>query len=314
VALLPQGAKPYDVVGFGESSLDLVAVVDRFPKPDSKLALEEFEQRPGGQAATAVTACARQGWRARYVGALGSDEWGAAIEAALAREHVDVAAVRRPGVPSRMAIVIVERATGRRTVLEHRDRRLRLTTDDVDPAVVTSGRVLMLDAVDIEASTAAARAARAAGIPTVLDIERPAPGVDGLLAEIDVMIAAESFPVAHTGAASLIDGLHELMARFRPALVVATCGAAGSVAICGAREIRTPAPVVRAVDTTGAGDAFRGGFVSGWLRYGPDAPIERLLAYANAVAALSCEGLGAQTALPTRQATDAFVACYRNQP
>ena len=52
-------------------------------------------------------------------------------------------------------------------------------------------------------------------------------------------------------------------------------------------------------DTTGAGDAFRGGFAAGWLSLGGDASLEVLLRYATAVAALSCRNCGAQVALPT---------------
>jgi sugar/nucleoside kinase (ribokinase family) len=71
---------------------------------------------------------------------------------------------------------------------------------------------------------------------------------------------------------------------------------------------------VRVEDTTGAGDAFRGGFVSAWLRFGPEAELHTLLEYANAVAALNCLGLGAQTALPGRDAVDALVTgTYRDQ-
>ena len=52
------------------------------------------------------------------------------------------------------------------------------------------------------------------------------------------------------------------------------------------------------VDSTGAGDAFRGGFAAACLRT-PDGEVEEIMAYANAVAALNCRGLGARGGLPT---------------
>ena len=64
------------------------------------------------------------------------------------------------------------------------------------------------------------------------------------------------------------------------------------------REFRTPAFPVECIDTTGAGDAFRGGFAAACLRT-PDGDIEDALAYANAVAALNCRALGARSGLPT---------------
>ena len=64
-------------------------------------------------------------------------------------------------------------------------------------------------------------------------------------------------------------------------------------------EIRTRAYRVDVVDTTGAGDAFRGGLAAAWVRLDAAAPLEDILRYANATAALNCRAVGAQTALPT---------------
>jgi sugar/nucleoside kinase (ribokinase family) len=81
-------------------------------------------------------------------------------------------------------------------------------------------------------------------------------------------------------------------------LVCVTLGAEGSLARCGGREIRTPALHVDSVDSTGAGDAFRGGFAAGCLR-APGGEIEDALLYANAVAGLNCRALGARGGMPT---------------
>ena len=90
------------------------------------------------------------------------------------------------------------------------------------------------------------------------------------------------------------------MAReFQAPLVCVTLGEGGSLARCHGREIRTRGFTVDCVDTTGAGDAFRAGLVAGCLQ-APAGDIEEALAYANAVAALNCRGLGAQGGMPTR--------------
>jgi sugar/nucleoside kinase (ribokinase family) len=128
-----------------------------------------------------------------------------------------------------------------------------------------------------------------------------------LLALADVVIAAEAFPCAYTGASSLGVALERLEAEFHPSLVVATLGAEGSLARCGGREVRTPGYRVPVTDTTGAGDAFRGGFVSGWLRLGNATRVDTLMEYANAVAALKCRALGAQAGLPRSEEVDDFV-------
>ena len=176
---LPAGAKAVDVVGLGENSVDLVAVVPRFPRPDTKQTLARLGPLVGGQAATAMVACARLGWRARYLGGVGDDEDGRRVTDALGRAGVDVRVQVRPGIATRRAVVIVEARTGRRAILEHRDPAVALRVDELDPALVTSGRVLLLDARDLEVSCAAARVARAAGVPVVLDVDRAAPGLEG---------------------------------------------------------------------------------------------------------------------------------------
>src|SRR5262245_10939953 len=97
-------AKAVDVIAVGESSLDFVAVVDAFPAPDAKVTAASFEAFTGGQAATAAVACARQGWRAQYVGCLGQDAWGDTIATALTREGVGLSAARRENARTRTAI------------------------------------------------------------------------------------------------------------------------------------------------------------------------------------------------------------------
>jgi sulfofructose kinase len=290
---------PFDVVGLGESSLDFVAVVSGTIVPDAKRPLDRFEALPGGQTATALVACARLGHRTRYVGALGDDTAGTAIEQALRRESVDVAAIARPGVPSRVAVVLVDPTTSQRTVLERRDPRLDLRPEEILPVALT-GRVLLIDAVDVETSIVAARAARAAGIPAVVDVDRVGPRVTELLRLVQIIVVPEPFLRAFTGAAEPGEALHQMDAEFQPGLIVVTLGGDGSLARFEGREIRTRPLAVDVLDTTGAGDAFRGGLVSAWLRQGEGAEIEVLLRQANAVAGLNCRALGAQTGLPTR--------------
>jgi sulfofructose kinase len=86
---------------------------------------------------------------------------------------------------------------------------------------------------------------------------------------------------------------------FGATLVCATLGEAGSLAVTDDGDIRTPGFAVSVVDTTGAGDVFRGGFISGWLRGGAEAQTEDVLRYANAAAALKCRALGARAGIPT---------------
>jgi sugar/nucleoside kinase (ribokinase family) len=291
--LRPASSTEFDVVGYGENSIDFLAVLGAFPAPDTKTDLQALEIQPGGQTATAVLAAARLGCRARYVGAFGDDRWAAEIRAALTAGGVDVVAIERASVSTRAAVILVDDA-GRRTVLERRDPRLALNEGEVDPRVFQSARILMLDATDVTGSIRAATAARAVGTRVMVDVEKRVDGLEQLLGLADVVIASAGFDQV---AAAKPAAAYMLAAAGKPAWIT-TLGAGGSVARYGDREIRTPAKVVSVRDTTGAGDVFRGAFAARWALEG-DVDLEGLLDYANAAAALACRSLGAQGSLPT---------------
>src|SRR5678815_240524 len=84
----------FDVVGLGQNSVDYVAVAATHPVSNSKQRLEQFACLPGGQVATAMVACARFGWRTRYIGSFGDDAPGRLSRESLALEGVDISAAR----------------------------------------------------------------------------------------------------------------------------------------------------------------------------------------------------------------------------
>jgi sugar/nucleoside kinase (ribokinase family) len=306
-SLLAADARAFDVVGLGQNSVDQLAVVAEFPKSNTKHRIDQFAHLPGGQVASAMVCCARLGWRARYVGRFGDDELGRVGLASLSDEGVDISAAQTVAARTRFALVLVDGRTGDRTVLWDRDPALALRPGDVADEVWQSARVLHVDCEDIAAATAAARAARAAGALTVIDVESVLPGVPALLRHIDVIIASEGFPERLTGHKDTGSALAAMAREYGPAVACVTLGASGSLAMCQGREIRTPAYDVPVVDSTGAGDAFRGGFISGYLAAGPEADVTDVLTFATAVAALKCRSLGARHGLPRAADVEQFL-------
>jgi len=302
----PSADKRFDVVGFGENSLDFLTVVAEFPQPDSKQRLQRFARMAGGQVATAMAAAARLGCRARYVGSFGDDDLGSTARENLIREGVDLSAARSvPGATNRFAIVLVDARSGQRTVLWDSHPMLTMTTADVPQDAVASGRMLLVDATETVAAAHAAKCAREAGVPTMVDVDKVRPGVTDLLEQIDAIIAAEEFPTALTGHDDLGRALQTLGREFGATLVTATLGAEGTLTWCQGREIRTRAFPIDCVDSTGAGDVFRGAFAAACLRLADtNGELEDVLTYANGAAALNCRALGAQGALPTAAEVD----------
>jgi len=289
----------FDVAGFGLNSIDLLAVVAEHPAVNSKQRLQRVTRLPGGQIATAIATCAKLGWRTSYIGAFGGDDHGALSRQSLVDAGVDVSDSRTvASATNQFSIILVDARTGERTVLWDRHPDLAWDLADIPKSAVTAGRMLIVDCHETAAATVAARYAREAGVPTIVDVEKVRPGIADLLHQIDIIITAQDFPCALTGHEDLGRALAAMADEFHAPIVCATLGEHGSLARCGGREIRTPSFQVDCVDTTGAGDAFRGAFAAACLR-SPDVDVEDVLDYANAVAALNCRALGARGGIPT---------------
>jgi len=289
--------KPYDAVALGLNAIDHLIVVPRFPEFNSKLPFVSHAIAPGGQCATAMVALARQGLKASYIGKVGSDEMGKTQIESIRSEGVECDGVMvAGGAETQTAFIIIDQPTGERTILWGRDELLTITPDEVDRGAVTSGRVLHLDGHDVAASIAAASYARAAGVPTVLDIDNAYPGFERLLPLIDFIVCSSGFSERVTGEADSRYGLKKLHEQFGSPFVVATLGQNGAMAYFRGEYHHSPAFEIDCRDTTGAGDAFHGGFIYGLLA---GLSAEETLRFANAVAALNCRGIGARTSLPT---------------
>jgi len=291
---------PFDVVAVGENSIDLLCVTSSFPAADNKQPLLQRLELPGGQATTAAVGCARLGLRSCYVGAVGDDANGARVRETLEREGVAMRVVTRPGVATRNAVVLID-AGGRRSVLSSRDRRLDIAGGEIDDAIFTSAKLVLVDGSDLQLSHRAAAAAREAGVPTMCDLDDVSPDAIKLLELIDIVIVRADFVRTATGEPSLTAGLRHLAGRSGAEVVVVTDGANGAIGWSAGRVIEVKAEPVRVVDTTGAGDAFRAGFGAAWLgAAGESLDLIEMVRFAARVAALNCRDYGAQTALPTR--------------
>jgi sulfofructose kinase len=294
-----------DVVGLGESSVDYINLLPHVPGAPgvpSKLRISSQMVAVGGQVATMLAACSGLGLRARYLGTVGNDDNGRRIREELERRGVDVSSLIVHESASRFAIILVDESTGERTVLWHRDSRLTLGDTEIDPAMLEA-RVLHVDGVDEEAAIRAARLAAARGLRVTSDLDRVTERTPELVASVSVPIFAEDVPAALTGEADQERALRKLRKRHAGLLCV-TLGPGGSMALDGDRLVHAPAFHVDAVDTTGAGDVFRAGFVYGMLAGWSTRDI---LQFANAAAAISCTRVGALAGTPSLDEVNALL-------
>ena len=287
---------PGVVVGLGQCSLDLLGRVADFPAADQKCELSEVLVQGGGPVATALVTLARLGVATRFAGRVGDDDHGRRIRAGLEAEGVDCAALRTDrGCSSQFAFIAVD-AGARRTIFWNRGTARPLAAAELPPALLADARVLHLDGLQAEASLAAARAARTARVTTVLDGGTWREGTAELLPYIDHLVVSERFAGQVTGGGSATAALGPLLAHGADVVTV-TLGAGGSITRTRAGEtFRQEAFAVAAVDTTGCGDVFHGGYIYGLLQRWP---LPRTLRFAAACAALKTRALGGRTAIPT---------------
>jgi len=178
-----------EVVGLGNSAVDYLAVVPRFPEQDEKMRILEFTKQGGGPVATALVTLARFGIPTGYVGKVGRDDFGRFILQGLKEEGVDISkVVVDKKAPSLFAFVIVEKETGKRTILWTTGKRSPLKISELDEEYLLSGKVLHLDGHEIEAAVWAAKKAKEKGIRVVLDPDVIVPGIDELIRLTDVVI------------------------------------------------------------------------------------------------------------------------------
>ena len=128
-------AAAYDVVGVGLNATDTLILVPHFPAYGGKVPFEREVLSPGGQVASAMVTCARLGLRAKYIGTVGDDERGVIQLESLRASGVDLDDIEiRTNCPNQSAYILVDQATGERTVFWNRDDCLRIDPDRSRPS------------------------------------------------------------------------------------------------------------------------------------------------------------------------------------
>jgi len=281
-----------DVVGLGLNATDTVMMVREFPALGGKEHVVASSMQAGGQVATALVTCRRLGLTARYIGKVGDDPAGQLQLASLRREGLDLSATQVVrGVPNQYGYILVDQATGERTVFWDRDARLAVQPKELKPLQITSARLLHLDGCDLEAALVAARWARRARLPVVADLDTVYKRVEKLFPYVDYLIASTHFLPTVTGHADPFKVLEYMAREYRVRMPGMTLGRDGALVYHAGRYFYSPGFVVETVDTTGAGDVFHGAFDYALLR-GWD--VARALDFSNAMAALNCTALGAR--------------------
>lgn len=286
----------FQVYGLGQSALDYIGKIDAYPPPDVKCEFSNMVTQGGGPVATALVALSRWGLSCAFAGVLGDDLFGSMIKASLVGEGIDTSgALVRKGYESQFAFIVAEPELGRRTIFWRRPTGPPPSPDEIDYSIIRQARVLLTDGLFPEASLAACKAAKDAGVEVVVDAGSLREGMLELARLSDYYLASEAFAKALVGNDKAVEACHKL-AEFGPRVIGVTLGDRGYVALIDGRTIERPAYKVKTVDTTGCGDVFHAGFmygvVQGWN-------VEKSLDLGAWSAAMVSRKLGGRAGIPT---------------
>jgi sulfofructose kinase len=295
-----------DIVGVGLNATDTLVAVSEFPTCGSKVEYRDRSVMPGGQVASTMVACQTWGLSTRYVGKFG-DDYAAQLHAkAFSSIGVEAQTITVHGASSLHNVILIDKS-GDRTVLCQRNERMVLQPADLKREWVVNARILHVDGRDTAAATQAAVWAREAGVLVTADLDDPYPGVDDLLANIDYLLVNNDFSHRLMNDQNLESCLRRMQARYGCRLAAATLGENGVVTWDGKRMVHRAAYRVPVMDTTGAGDIFRAGFIYGLLH---EWPLDRQLDFSCAAAALNCMAAGARGGIKTVAAVEEIMAKY----
>lgn len=308
------------VVVVGSYVVDLCFYCDAFPRPGETL-MATSQTGPGGKGSNQAVAAGRAGAPTLYVGAIGNDAFGRDAKAFYKSEGIAAKWAVKQTQPTGSAAIMVN-AEGQNEILVCLAANARLAKADLPAKAIREAEILI---TQLEANlTAAAAALKMARENDALTILNPAPMrpdfKPGILKHVDILVPNETEFVelinrlkpdakkrlTEAALLKLPPGkLHQLCGTFGVPVVIVTLGQRGCFISRADGYLEVPAFKVKPVDTTGAGDAFVGGFAAGLLAH--DGDLAAAARHGCAVAALSVTKAGTAPSMPKAAAVKRFL-------
>ena len=294
------------VVVVGSYVQDLTWCCNMFPGRGETV-VGHFAAGPGGKGSNQAIAAGRAGAATCFVGAVGRDVFAADARAFYARERIAARFVAKSRHATGTAAILVNRR-GENQIVVALGANAALARRDVPAPLIRGAQVVITQLESNLATTAhVLRLARRSGVTTVLN---PAPMradfAPSLLQHVDVLIPNEpefaallrpQTKIAAAAVSALVgERLHRLCRMLGVPTVIVTLGARGCFVSEPERFTTIPGHRMKTIDTTGAGDAFVGGFAAGLVKFSGDT--QRAALFANVVAALSVTHRGTAPAMP----------------
>lgn len=283
---------PIEVLCVGYACIDINFRVAHHPSADEKVRAHKMHSCGGGPAANAAVAITRLGGRAAFAGYLGKDAFGEAHLAELVAEGIDTQGVHRGEAATPVAAVTIK-PQGERSIVDYRVPSA-MAPEDTFSLTTLPAKVLLVDGHQPLLSDKLIDEARSLNIPSILDAGSVHDGTMMLYNKVDYLITSEKFARQFSDEDEPMTALASLDGA--APFIATTWGADGVYWQNQEGQHHLPAFDIKAVDTTGAGDAFHGAFAIGLAR---GISLQDNLKRASATAALTCLKPGARSAFPT---------------
>ncbi len=291
----------------------IVRPVDAWPERGRLALVESIALRSGGLAHTTGVTLSKLGVETAVVGRVGADPFGDFLVQVLVDHGIRPHVAREPQVPTSTTVVTVA-SGGERSFLHLIGANGRLVAADVSDDLLRSTRILhlggyfVLPALDGEPAAGLLRRARQSGCRTSIDMSWDASGrwmsvLEPCLPHLDFLFGNQD-ELGHVTDSRDPAAIAGLLRARGVGTVAVKLGDAGAYVDSASWRGHVPTYAVEVVDTTGAGDAFCGGFLAGVLA---GWEMDRVARFANAVGALCVTAVGGTAGVRSREATLQFM-------
>lgn len=303
--------KTVDALGLGIAPVDFFVTMADFPQAGKKI--DGIPQSSliagGGPVPNSLCTFSKFGGHASLIAPFGDDEW-----VKFARKELDKFGVRhnlcivRKNCQSARAFAWIEQQTGNRTIVLDIPPRIFINPRDINLSKLPIPKLIHLDGRHLKACVKLARWGKKVGARIMLDVGSVRNKVDELFPYLDIFICADDYAKHYFKTRSIQKAAAGFKKIGIPEIIV-TSGTDGSFGIdLDNNQHRQKAYKIKAVDTTGAGDAFHGGYLFGILK-GWD--LDKKIKFGSATAALKCLKPGARMGIPSYRQTLTFIKKHR---
>jgi ribokinase len=282
----------------GRICVDYISLLDKFPKKNSKIPFIKYAKTIGGQSAITAVTLSRLGLKVNLVSVIGDDEEGRFVLKNLKKESVSTKNIKkifRYRTP--IAFVWTEKSTAKRTIVYQKFSIRNILSKKFLIKIIRDSKIVFVDHQGIKSIIRYAEYFKKFNTKIVFDAERVTEDVLNFLPRVNYLICSEDFIKEYIKKFYLKNLTTALKKLYSLGIEIVCCtlGEKGCVAIFNNKYYVSKSIKIKAIDTTGAGDVFHGGFIFGIIK---NWDIKKILNFANYVAGKSCLSLGGTYSIP----------------